>query len=101
MNSFVKCNRCGVYCGGGLRCFFFFFLLRRLLLAFFVFLLHCIITIYSLTHSLTHSLVHPLSRMASLSNELLNVIRGEFPKLRMPDASSKVYNDECVFSFDK
>ena len=99
MNYFVKCDRCGVYCGGGLRCFFFLLRQSSSSCLFRVPFLHCIISQF--THSLTHLLVHPLSRMASLSNELLNVIRGEFPKLRMPDASSKVYNDECVFSFDK
>jgi len=38
--------------------------------------------------------------MASLSNELLDILRAEFPKLKMPTASSTVYNDECAFSFD-
>ena len=35
----------------------------------------------------------------SLSH-VLPVIRGEFSKLRVPQVHDKVYNDECMFSFD-
>lgn len=37
---------------------------------------------------------------SALPNELLNLIRSEFPRIKAPLQSSKVHNDECIFSFD-
>ena len=34
------------------------------------------------------------------TDEVLNVIRGEFSKLRVPSSHDKVYKDECCLSFD-
>ena len=31
---------------------------------------------------------------------VLSVIRGQIPKLKIPSAHEKVYNDECMVSFD-
>jgi ubiquitin carboxyl-terminal hydrolase 5/13 len=34
------------------------------------------------------------------AKDVLPVIRGEFPNIRLPTAGDKVYNDECIYSFD-
>jgi ubiquitin carboxyl-terminal hydrolase 5/13 len=36
----------------------------------------------------------------TLTAELLTLLRGEFPKIHVPLTHEKVYNDECVLSFD-
>ena len=35
-----------------------------------------------------------------MNSTILNIIRSEFSKLKIPHSSEKVYKDECVFSFD-
>lgn len=42
-----------------------------------------------------------MTSQTALPDSVLATIRAEFPKLKAPTASSKVYNDECVFSFDR
>jgi hypothetical protein len=87
--------------------FAFFFLLFSFL---FFFVQCCGQFLYSSHFSSTESLSRVLCcqhlsdtlfTMASLSDNLLSILRAEFPKLKLPTPSCKVYNDECVFSFDR
>jgi ubiquitin carboxyl-terminal hydrolase 5/13 len=38
---------------------------------------------------------------SKITHDLLQVIRSEFSKLKVPASYDKVYNDECVMSFDR
>ena len=35
-----------------------------------------------------------------MDQAVLQTIRGDFPKMRMPSSFDKVYKDECVMSFE-
>jgi len=36
----------------------------------------------------------------SISNDILAILRSTFSRLRVPTVHDKVYNDECVLTFD-
>ena len=38
--------------------------------------------------------------MSSISNDILSILRSSFSRLKIPTVHDKVYNDECVLTFD-
>ena len=35
-----------------------------------------------------------------ISNEVLTILRSTFSRLKVPTVHDKVYNDECIYTFD-